>query len=98
MYTKQQEQTKSVVRVHLVGVDHFLQSLTTHFKTQQGIESEAAQKKAFEGHLRKVIETAGIDFIAEEARMKEDSIGGKLAAEYNCQCRTVTMPDRERQR
>lgn len=61
----------SVNTIHIVGLDHFLQNVTDLCWTEDGKKEEKRQKEALADLLRKIIQEADVELIAEEGKLDD---------------------------
>ncbi len=78
--------------IHIVGLDHFLQSLKVKCWTPEGRKSEAEQKRHFYEWLRELIVQKEAELIAEEAAFDVEFVGSALARDMGVAYINITMP------
>lgn len=86
-----------MTKIHIFGIDHFLQNADSVCFTEKGKESEAKQKAAFEAIIVALICQRGIELLADEAKL-EGSVLTERIAKGKCRYLNVTMPHPERER
>ena len=87
-----------VAKIHIFGLNHFLQNCDSKCWTESGRADEQDQKSALGDFLRQIIPANRIEHIAEEAKFEAPCLGGKLAQEFGIAYSNITMPLDERQR
>ena len=81
-----------MIKVIVVGVDHFVQNLESVCMTTAGKESETQQKVGLKVRLEELIAQHRPQLIGEEEKPGAGSIGKQLADAYGLNYCTLTLP------
>jgi hypothetical protein len=84
--------------IHIVGLDHFFQNVSDLCWTEDGKKDEKQQKAALADLLRKIIEEAEVELVAEEGKLDDSGLGTILAKEIGKSHIDITMPIIEREK
>jgi hypothetical protein len=79
-----------MARIHIFGLNHFLQNAPNVCITPSGIEDEKEQKAMLRDALREMITTHHVDHIADEAKTVDQSLGYQIAQEFGLAYTNIT--------
>lgn len=86
------------LQLHIVGLDHFLQSLEMGCLTDAGKNEEILQKNELTKFLNEIFQRNRVRLVAEEGKLDRPCLGSVLATQNGAVHIDITMPISERER